>query len=444
MKYLVIGGNAAGMSFAAKMRRNDANADIVVIEKGDYVSFGACGLPYYVGEEIDDVEELIARNPQAFRDQNIDLRTEEEVLSVDVAKKEIQIKRQNGSTYQEDFDNLIVSSGANPTVFPGIDIDNEKIFTLTTKQDGVFLRNKLSTKKNLNIGIVGAGFIGLEVMDVLTGNGHNIDVLTLDENILATHFSEEIVENVQQEIVDDLKDVSLLLNKKIDNIEHRDGRIFAEVTGGEEREYDVIVLAIGFRPNTGFIEGVDKLPNGAIVADVYGESSVPYIYAVGDCATVWNPILEDITYVPLATGANKLGRMLADKLTSQEVVYNGMLGSACLKLLDYELARTGLTEKQCRDAGMNVKTNVVVDLNKPSYYPGHTEIKAKIVYDADSLQIYGIEMSGKEDVVGRINAMSLAIANKMTTKELGYADFCYAPPFARTWDFLNVVGNASK
>ncbi len=439
MKYLVIGGNAAGMSFVAKMKRNQPDSEIVVIEKRDYVSLGGCGLPYYVGDYFEDENKLIARTVDSFLDMGIDLRVKEEVVSVDKKNKSIMIKTKE-KTYEETYDKLIISSGASPIVFSDVEVDNKKIFTLTSLEDGINLKKALKASSNKKVGIIGAGFIGLELMDGILNYDHKVTVMTRDEDILFPLFSKEILEDVTNDINNN-KQIELLNNLNISSINSKEKiEVIAE---DKTLEFDFLVLAMGFRPNTSFID-LEKLANGAIITDDNSKTSEEDIYAVGDCATVKNAITNQNMYLPLATTANKLGRKLADDLSGIKTNFKGMLGSTSIKVLDYELGRTGLSQKDCINNNIKFKTKVIKDVNQTGYYPGQTSIKAKIIYNEETLEVLGIEMSGKKGVIGRVDAMSVVILNKMTTKELGYIDFAYSPPFARTWDFLNVIGNVSK
>ncbi len=439
MKYLVIGGNAAGMSFVAKMKRNQKDSEIVVIEKRDYVSLGGCGLPYYVGDYFENEDRLLARDVDSFLNMGVDLRINQEVIKVDEKSKTVVIK-DNDKEYEETYDKLIISSGASPIIFNGVKVDNKKIFTLTSLEDGINFKKVLKENSNKKIGIIGAGFIGLELMDSILNYDHKVSVLTRDEDVLFPLFSKEILEDLTNDINNN-KQIELINNINISTINNN--QKVEVVTDKKTFEFDFLVLAMGFRPNTSFIN-LDKLANGAIITDFNSKTSVDDIYAIGDCATVKNAITNKNMYLPLATTANKLGRKLADDLSNIKTHFKGMLGSTSIKVLDYELARTGLMEKDCIDNNISFKTKFIKDVNQTSYYPGQSSIKAKIIYKEETLEVLGIEMIGKKGVVGRVDAMSVVILNKMTTKELGYIDFAYSPPFARTWDFLNVIGNVSK
>ncbi len=442
MKYLVLGGNAAGLSFAAKIKRNDPNCEIVVIEKRNYVSFGACGLPYYIAGYVDEVDELIVRDTQSFIDSGIDIRTEQEVVDVISEKKQVKIMPKNNDEYYETYDKLIIASGASPINPFNINIDLKKVFTLVSKEDGSALKQVVENNKNKKFGIIGSGFIGLELMDALIEQNHNVNIITNESSIMSRIFDYEVIKDIQEDIQNHSQ-INLYLDESVTNVDVKDDVIVVK-TKKEELEFDYLILAVGFKPNSSFINNVEKLPNGAIIVDENMQTSQKDIYAMGDVATINNLVTNQPMYVPLATTANKAGRALADIVTRKENPFKGMLGASIIKILDYELARVGITEKEAQDLNISFKTEIVEDFNQTSHYVGQSKIVVKIYYDPTTKIILGIEMAGKKGVHGRVNVISVAISKKMTTKELGYIDFAYAPPFSRTWDILNVVGNVCK
>lgn len=441
MKYLVIGGNAAGMSFAAKLKRNEPSSEIVVIEKLDYVSFGACGLPYYVGNRFENINRMIVRKPEKFIEQNIDLRINQEVISINYNTKEVVINK-DGKEYLENYDRLIISTGARPIILPVKGENYKNVFTLTTKNDGEKLKDYIQKNENKQIAILGAGFIGLEVMDEIKNTNNNFHVVTRTKHILDGQYSDELIQDVEDEIKK-TQNIDLLTEREILSIEYFDKKYIITLSEGTI-EVDAVIMSLGFRPNTAFIENIDKLPNGAIITNKNAETSQKNVYAIGDCATVYNKILGKAVYMPLATVANKSGKMLAEKLSGHNPKFSGMLGSTCIKLMDYEMARVGLTGREIDQNNLDIKETYIEDFNQTSYYPGQSKLKIKIYYQAKTLEVVGAEIIGKHGVVGRIGALAVAIDQKVTTEELAYIDFPYSPPFSRTWDALNTVGNLSK
>lgn len=439
MKIVIIGSNAAGMTFAAKYKRNNPSHDVIAFEKRDYVSFGGCGLPYFAGQLFESEQTMIARTVEKTIESGIDLRINHEVIDVDFNTKEITYKHQ-GKKHKETYDRLLISTGANPIVPNFGTYDQSKVTTLVSMADGHKLRELLADKTNKKVAIIGGGFIGLEVMDSAVHLGKEVALIERESTIMSRQFSPEILSDVQEQIR--AQGINLLTQTSVQSISDAE-QGYEIVTDNGKVQADVIVLAIGFSPNTGFID-IDKLANGAIIVDQYGKTNIEDVYAAGDCATIYNQVLNQQMYLPLATSANKQGRMIADHLSGKETKFKGMLASSALKVLDYELACTGINEEQAKLAEIDYKTVFIKDKNQTAYYPGQEDIYLKIVYRASDKVIIGAEMAGKKGVVGRIDALAVAIHSGITTDELGYIDFCYAPPFARTWDVLNVAGNVAK
>lgn len=430
---IVIGGSAAGMSFAAKYRRNKPEDNIILFEAKDYISFGACGLPYYIQGQFDDQNTMIARTPSQAIDSGIDVRINHRVSKVDTERKVVLVK-----DVEYEYDKLIVATGANPIVPSFTEIDNQQVFTLTTMNDGKLLRNKLNSGIK-HVTIIGAGFIGLEVMDAAKHLGLEVTVVERSNGILSSQFNKEMTEIVEQNITD--HEVELLLNTSVEKVET--GTRVTVSTDSGQFETDVVIVAIGFIPNSNVID-CKKLLNGAILVDENGQTNIDDVYAIGDVASTKNIVTGKDTYLPLATNANKFAKSLADYLAGIETVFKGMLGSSCLKVLDYDMARTGLTERDLMHANIEFKTRIVKDKTHTNYYAGNEDIYIKMIYCPQTYKLYGAQIVGKKDVVHRLNTLALAISSGITTKELAYTDFAYAPPFARTWEALNTAANVCK
>ena len=443
MKVIIIGGIAAGMSAAAKLKRMSPNDEVIVYEKGDIVSFGACGLPYYAGGFFDDSNEMIARTAEEFRKTGINLFTNHEVLEVDFDNKKLRVKDliQN-MIIEESYDKLI-ASGASSIIPPIKGIDSENVLTLKSMDDGNKLRALMENENLKRVTVIGAGFIGVEVVEAAKKRGKEVTVVQLQDRILAEVFDEEITNLLEEEIRK--HDVNLLLDETVMEITTA-GKATNIKTNKREFETDIVIVATGFRPNTAFVknEKLEMLKNGAIVVDKYGRTSIEDVYAAGDCATINSVITNKPVYVPLATGANKLGRIVGENLAGANNEFQGSLASSCIKVMDMEAARTGLSEKEVKALGFDYKTKFITDMNHTSYYPGQTKIYVKLIYDAHTKVIYGGQVAGYKDAVQRCNVIATCIFAKMTTAQLGMLDLSYAPPFSRTWDVLNVAGNVSK
>ncbi len=444
MKVIIIGGIAAGMSAAAKLKRMSPNDEVIVYEKGDIVSFGACGLPYYAGGFFDDSNEMIARTAEEFRKTGINLFTNHEVLKVDFDNKKLRVKDliQN-MIIEESYDKLMIASGASSIIPPIKGIDSENVLTLKSMDDGNKLRALMENENLKRVTVIGAGFIGVEAIEAAKKRGKEVTVVQLQDRILAEVFDEEITNLLEEEIRK--HDVNLLLDETVMEITTA-GKATNIKTNKREFETDIVIVATGFRPNTAFVknEKLEMLKNGAIVVDKYGRTSIEDVYAAGDCATINSVITNKPVYVPLATGANKLGRIVGENLAGANNEFQGSLASSCIKVMDMEAARTGLSEKEVKALGFDYKTKFITDMNHTSYYPGQTKIYVKLIYDAHTKVIYGGQVAGYKDAVQRCNVIATCIFAKMTTAQLGMLDLSYAPPFSRTWDVLNVAGNVSK
>ncbi|GAA0862384.1 CoA-disulfide reductase [Paraclostridium tenue] len=444
MRVIIVGGVAAGMSAAAKLKRMKPEYEVVVYEKTDVVSFGACGLPYFVGGFFDDPNNMIARAPEKFRESGIDLNIFHEVVSVDTKDKKLKIKNVNtGEEFIDNYDKLMIATGASSIIPPIKNVKLENVSTLKSLEDGIKIKELMNKEDIKKVAIIGAGFIGLEAVEAAKKLGKDVVVFQLEDRILPQVFDKEITDILEEEIRN--HNVDLRLEEIVSELVGKT-KVEKVITNKGEYEADLVIVATGVRPNTAFLKdtNIDMLKNGAIIVDEFGKTSVEDIYSAGDCATIKNIVTGQDSYVPLATGANKLGRIVGENLAGANISFQGSLSSSCIKVMDMEAAATGITESQAVKLGMNVKAKFISDFNQTNYYPGRNKMYVKLVYDADTKVILGGQVAGFKDAVQRANVLAACIFGKLTTNQLGMLDLCYAPPFARTWDILNVAGNVSK
>ncbi|WP_294351181.1 CoA-disulfide reductase [uncultured Clostridium sp.] len=445
MRVIIIGGVAAGMSAAAKLKRLQPDYEVVVYEKTDIVSFGACGLPYFVGGFFEDSNEMIARSAEKFIESGIDLNLFCEVTKVDSNNNKLIVHNlKTNETFEDHYDKLMIATGAS-SIIPNIEnINLDNVSTLKNMEDGKRLKELLSKEENKNVVIIGAGFIGLEAVEAAKQKGKNVTVFQLEDRILQAVFDKEITDVLEEEIRS--HNVDLRLDESITKL-IGDKKVSKVITSkGDSVDADIVIIATGVRPNTSFLKdtNIEMLPNGALIVNEYGETSIKDIYAAGDCATIRNAVTNKDVYVPLATGANKLGRIVGENLAGLNNTFQGSLSSSCIKVMNMEAASTGLTENMAKKLNLDYKTTFISDYNQTTYYPGRNKIYVKLVYDAKTKVILGGQVAGFKDSVQRANVLAAAILGKLTTNQLGMLDLCYAPPFARTWDVLNVAGNVSK
>ncbi|SCH35446.1 NADH peroxidase [uncultured Clostridium sp.] len=444
MRVVIIGAVAAGMSAAAKLKRMKPDYEVVVYEKTDVVSFGACGLPYFVGGFFDDANNMIARSPEKFRESGIDLNIFKEVTAVDTDNKKLKVLDvKTGETFEDSYDKLMIATGASSIIPPIKNVNLENVSTLKTMEDGIKVKEILNKEDVKNVVIIGAGFIGLEAVEAAKKLGKNVTVIQAADRVLNAVFDKEITDVLEDEIK------SHGVNLRLEELASEfigETKVEKVITNKGGIDADLVIIATGVRPNTTFLKDtkIEMLGNGAIIVDEYGKTSVEDVYSAGDCATIKNIVTNEDMFVPLATGANKLGRIVGENLAGANNAFQGSLASSCIKVMNMEAASTGLTEEKAKRLGLNYKAKFISDFNQTNYYPGRDKIYVKLVYNADTKVILGGQVAGFKDSVQRANVLATAIFGKMTTNQLGMLDLCYAPPFARTWDVLNVAGNVSK
>lgn len=444
MRILIIGAEAAGMSAAAKARRSAPEASITVFEQSDIVSFGACGLPYFVGGSFDEPGYMAERSVAQFRDSGIDLRTRHRVTGIDAEAKVARVTNlDSGEVFEHPYDKLMIATGASVVRPPIAGLDRSRVFFLKSMADGLALRELAEQDSVRNVVVIGAGYIGLEVVEAMHHRGKRVRLIELAGRVLAESFDAEMSEVMEDALR--RHGIELHLNERVEALEGNDAVTQVRTDKGVY-EADLVVVATGVRPNTEFLAdtGIERLANGAIVIDEQGRTSLADTYAAGDCATVWHSVRQEAVYIPLATTANKIGRLVGENLCGAQKAFPGTLGSAGVRVLDVEAGRTGLGQREAEALGLKVKSVVINDKNTTNYVPEQAAIRVKLVYDADSKRILGGQLAGGAGAVLRVDTLAAAIKGNLTTEDLGMLDLVYAPPFARTWDALNVAGNVAK
>ena len=446
---VVIGAEAAGMSAAAKACRVNRDARVTVFEQSDVISFGACGLPYYIGDFFTDPKEMSEFSPEQFAARGIDVRIKHRVESVDPQRQVLTVTNiDSGDSFEHPYNRLLIATGAIPVMppVPGLQegFDQGRVSFVKTMQDGIQLKETVTSDQVKDVAIIGAGYIGLEMAEALERQGKHVRIFDSVSLPLSGSFDQEISELVCKEL--DAKGVACHWEEPLKNLEIADDQRLILTTGKGEYQADLVVLCTGVRPNTAFIKdlGLEMLGNGAIIIDDQTRTSLPDIFAAGDCATVPHAQIEGPVWIPLATYANKLGRLAGEVMGGMDSHFPGGYGAACLQVLGLEAGRVGLSEEEAKTQGIDYKTVVIRDKDHTSYYPGQSDILVKLVYDAESKKLLGGQIAGGRGAVLRVDVLSAAIKGGLTTADLGMMDFCYAPPFARTWDALNVAGNVAK
>ncbi|AGR41974.1 CoA-disulfide reductase [Spiroplasma diminutum] len=437
MKTLIIGGSATGMGVAARLRRNDMNMDITVIQDKDYVSLGACGLPYFVANNFEEKNTLIAREKEKFEESNIKIISNSKVESVNFKENKVFYK-DNYETY----DKLVIAVGAKP-IRPNIKgIEGENIFVLTTLEDGVLLKDKMNNDNSIKkVAIIGAGFIGLEMCESLSELKKDVYLLEMEEKIMQRAFDSEISELIENKLEE--KKINTLLGEQLIEIKLKNNKVNSILLkSGKEIEVDAVLLSVGFQPNTQFLKdsGLEMNERGTIIVNTKGETNIEHVYSAGDCAVSKNFINQEDIYSPLATIASKFSKVIADNIAGKQVEFVGSIQSAILRLFDLEIARTGLTEQIAVNKGIKVKSTFIKDKDHTNYTPNQKDLYLKLIINEDTKEIIGAQMAGSNNSILRIYALAALIWQKAKIDNaLEQIDLPYAPPFSRSVDIIHIA-----
>ena len=443
-KTVIIGGVAGGATAAARLRRRDEERDIILLERGPYISYANCGLPYYVGGVIGDRDALLVTKPETMRERfRVDVRVQNEALSIDPEKKTLQIKDgTTGRIYEESYDDLVLATGSSPIKpkLPGI--DSEGIFTVWTVPDTDRIRAYIQEHNTRKAVVVGGGFIGLEMAENLHGLGMEVTVMDMADQVMVP-LDVDMANLIHENLV--MNGVKLSLNTGVAGFRREGNQIIVETASGGTINTDLVVLSIGTRPNSQLAAGAGlKLgEKGGIVVDEYLRTSVPDIYAVGDVIEVKHFITGKQTMIPLAGPANRQARLLADNLAGDRKAYRGTMGNSGEKVFDYIVASTGLNEKQLQASGLKKDKDYFVALiNQKShagYYPEATPLTLKMTFGPEG-QIFGGQIIGQDGVDKRIDTLSTAIGFHGSVFDLAQMELAYSPPFSSAKDPVNMLG----
>jgi len=488
LKVLIVGGVAGGASAAARLRRLDETAEIIVFEKGEYISYANCGLPYYIGEVIKKKERLIVQTPENMRKRfNIDIRVNSEVISIDRKSKTVEVlDRSNNRIYTESYDRLILSPGAEP-VKPRLGgVDSQRVFTLRDIPDTYRIKDFIDNSRPENAVIVGAGFIGLEMAENLHERGIRVTIVELSDHVMGP-LDPDMAAFVHQYLRS--KGISLYLKNGVSEFVPDGERIGVKLSDGRLLPADMVILAVGVRPNVKLAAaaGLKLGKSGGIAVDEFMQTSDPDIYAVGDAVEVQDfmgTVLKNVAtggraasgekaaavdeasdnaatmraepgkepgtepgtepvrtvLVPLAGPANKQGRIAADNICGRNVKYNGTQGTSIVKLFDMTVAQTGLNEKRLKEMGADYEKSFTYSLSHAGYYPGSTPMTIKLLFEKTDGTILGAQIVGYDGVDKRIDVIATAIRAGMTVFDLQELELSYAPPFSSAKDPVNIAG----
>lgn len=444
MKHIIIGGVAGGATAAARIRRSDEQAEIILIEKGKYISYANCGLPYYIGGVIKERDKLFVQTPESFGNRfMIDVRTEQEATAIDTAAKTVTVKKADGTTYQESYDKLLLSPGSVPVRPPLQGIDLEGIFTLRNVDDTDHIKSYLDSHPVKEAVVVGGGFIGLEMAENLHHAGAQVSIVEMAEQVM-TPVDYSVASHVHRHLMD--KGVNLYLQTGVERFEKDGERLRVCFANGAHIMADLVLLSIGVRPATELATAAGiALGSRGIKVNEFLQTSSPDVYAVGDAIEFDHPLTGEPWLNYLANPANRQGRIVADNMVKGNTVkYEGAIGTAIAKVFDLTVGSTGLPAKRLKQMGKPYLSSTTITGSHAGYYPDASPLTTKLVFHPESGMIYGAQCVGHDGVDKRIDQIALLIKKGGTVDDLIRLEHAYAPPFSSAKDPIAIAGYTAK
>ncbi|HSQ90406.1 FAD-dependent oxidoreductase [Romboutsia sp.] len=438
MKVIVIGCTHAGTAAVVNIKEKYPQSEIIVYEKNDNLSFLSCGIALNVGKVIDTTEKLFYNSPENLQSIGVKTNMKHEVLDINFENKAITVKNLlTNEVFEDNYDKLVLTLGSWPIVpnFEGGKLENIVLCKNYDHAKDIIKRSQNAK----NVVIIGAGYIGVELAEAFEIQGKNTTLIDAENRIMAKYLDKEFTDVAQAEFKN--KGVNLVLDQKVQKFEGIDGKLSKVITDKGEFKADLVILCIGFAPNTKLVKGkLDTLPNGAIIIDEYMRTSRKDVFAAGDCCVVkFNPS-EDTRYIPLATNAIRMGTLIGKNLVAPTLKYMGTQGTSGIKIYDQCIASTGLTEEVAKNTtNFNIASVTVKDNCRPEFMPTFEEATLKLVFDKDSRKILGGQIISKIDLTQYINTLSVIIQNEMTIEELAMTDFFFQPHFNKPWSLLNMA-----
>lgn len=438
MKIVIVGCTHAGTAAVVNLKELHPESEIIIYEKNDNLSFLSCGIALNVGGVIKETKNLFYNSPENLAKMGVVTNMKHEVLNIDFENKTLKVKNLlNNEEFEDNYDKLVLTLGSWPIVpkFEGGDLDN--ILLCKNHDHAIEIIEKSKNAKN--VVIIGAGYIGVELVEAFEMQGKNVTLIDAEERIMAKYLDKEFTDIAEKEFVD--RGVNLVLGEKVSKFEGENGKVTKVVTNNGSYEGDLVVLCIGFAPNTKLVQGkLDTLPNGAIIIDEYMRTSKEDVFAAGDCCVVkYNPA-HDTRYIPLATNAVRMGTLVARNIVEPTLKYMGTQGTSGIKIYEKCIASTGLTEEVAKaTTKMNVASVELTDNYRPEFMPTYLPATIKLVFDKDTRRIIGGQIISDIDLTQFMNTLSVVIQNEMTIEELAMTDFFFQPHFNKPWSLLNAV-----
>ena len=438
MKIVIVGCTHAGTAAVVNLKELHPESEITIYEKNDNLSFLSCGIALNVGGVIKETKNLFYNSPENLAKMGVVTNMKHEVLNIDFENKTLKVKNLlNNEEFEDNYDKLVLTLGSWPIVpkFEGGDLDN--ILLCKNHDHAIEIIEKSKNAKN--VVIIGAGYIGVELVEAFEMQGKNVTLIDAEERIMAKYLDKEFTDIAEKEFVD--RGVNLVLGEKVSKFEGENGKVTKVVTNNGSYEGDLVVLCIGFAPNTKLVQGkLDTLPNGAIIIDEYMRTSKEDVFAAGDCCVVkYNPA-HDTRYIPLATNAVRMGTLVARNIVEPTLKYMGTQGTSGIKIYEKCIASTGLTEEVAKaTTKMNVASVELTDNYRPEFMPTYLPATIKLVFDKDTRRVIGGQIISDIDLTQFMNTLSVVIQNEMSIEELAMTDFFFQPHFNKPWSLLNAV-----
>lgn len=438
MKIIVVGCTHAGTAAVVNIKTLYPNAEVTVYERNNNISFLSCGIALNVGGVIPTTESLFYNSPDKLAQLGVVTKMEHDVEAIDFENKTLKVKDlTTKNVFEDHYDKLILTTGSWPIIpsFEGIELENIELCKNYNHAQTIIEKAKSAQK----VVVIGAGYIGVELAEAFEMKGKEITLIDAEARIMNKYLDEEITSMAEAAFTD--KGIQLALGEKVEAFKGENGKVTTVITNKQSYEADLVILCIGFRPNTGFVKGqIDMLDNGAIVIDEYMQTSQKDVFAAGDCCMVrYNPA-EDNRYIPLATNAVRMGTLVARNLVKPTLRYMGTQGTSGIKIYNHNIASTGLTEEVAKaTTSYNVASAVVVENHRPEFMLTYEKTTLKLVFDQTTRRILGGQIISGYDLTEMMNTLSVVIQNKMTVEELAMTDFFFQPHYNKPWGLLNQV-----
>jgi NADPH-dependent 2,4-dienoyl-CoA reductase/sulfur reductase-like enzyme len=440
-KLIIIGGDAAGMTAASKIRREQPDRKIIVFERGNHTSYSACGMPYYIGGQVKSKEDLIARKPDVFRrKQNIDVLIRHEVIEIYLKNKRVKVKNlDEEKEFREPWDDLLIATGASPIVPKMENIDASGVFALSTLQSGMDVFNFIKKKKPVRAVVVGGGYIGIEMAEAFLNRSIAVTLIDMAPQLMVT-LDKDMADLIPEYMTK--QQVKVSLEEKLVKFEkNSDGSVKSVITDKQTIPADLVILGMGIKPNAELAAraGIKLGADDAIQVNKRLETSAPNIWAAGDCAESFHLVTQKQVHIALGTVANKHGLVAGINISGGSTEFPGVLGTAITKFKEMEISRTGLSEKEAKDLGVDYKAETITSVSPAGYYPGSEKISVKLLVNKQSQQILGGQIVGFKGAAKRIDTIVTAITAGLTAQQLVDLDLAYAPPFSGVWDPVQIA-----